>query len=273
MKSVGLIAGGGQFPLLFARAAADQGIAVHAAAYVNEADPELASHVASLVQLHLGQVNRLLKFFKARGITRAVMLGTVRKTRMFTDIKPDLKALAFMAGMKHTHDDTILTAFADLLEKEGITICPSTFLLPHLISPQGCWTRKKPGRGERRDIEIGWKMAGEIGRLDIGQCVVVAGGTVLAVEGADGTDATIRRGGHLSNGNAVVVKRSKPVQDLRFDLPASGCDTIRAMAEAGARVLVLEAKKSISFDREKMVAAADRAGIAIVAMTASEFAP
>lgn len=257
--------------MLFARAAAAKGFQVHTVAYVNEAAPELADHVVDITWLHLGQVSRLLKFFRKRGVSRAVMLGTVKKTRIFTDIKPDFKALAFIAAMGHTHDDSILTAFADLLEKEGITISPSTFLLPDLISPKGCWTRKNPGRGARKDIETGWRIAGEIGRLDIGQCVVVANGTVLAVEAADGTDATIRRGAALSNGNAVVVKRSKPGQDLRFDLPASGCETIRTMAETGAGVLILEAGKSLSFDRDQMVALADKAGIAIVAMCREDF--
>jgi DUF1009 family protein len=266
MKSIGLIAGGGQFPLLFARRAQADGILVHAVAYVNEASPSLADHVASIQWLHLGQVTKLLKYFRQNFVTQAVMLGTVKKTRIFTDIKPDLKALAFIATMGHTHDDGIMTAFADLLEKEGITICPSTLLLPDLLSPKGCWTRKKPGRAAGKDIQTGWHIAGEIGRLDVGQCVVVSNGTVLAVEAADGTDATIRRGGALSIGGAVVVKRSKPGQDLRFDLPSSGVQTIRTMVESGADVLVLEAKKSLSFDRQEMIDMADEQGIAIVAM-------
>ena len=266
MKSIGLIAGGGQFPLLFAQRAKAKGIPVHAAAYVNEASLSLADHVASIQWVHLGQVTKLLKFFRHNGVTRAVMLGTVKKTRIFTDIKPDLKALAFIATMGHTHDDGIMRAFADLLEKEGVTICPSTLLLPDLISPKGCWTRKKPGRAATKDIETGWHIAGEIGRLDIGQCVVVSNGTVLAVEAADGTDATIRRGASLSTGGAVVVKRSKPLQDLRFDLPSSGVETIQTMVESGADVLVLEAEKSLSFDRQEMIDMANQQGISIVAL-------
>ncbi len=270
MKSIGLIAGGGQFPLLFAQKAVAEKIKVHAVAYVNEALPSLADEVTSIQWLHLGQVTKLLKYFRQHKVTRAVMLGTVKKTRIFTDIKPDLKALTFIAAMGHTHDDGLLTAFADLLEKEGITICPSTFLLPDLLSPKGCWTRKKPGRAAQKDIRTGWRIAREIGRLDIGQCVVVANGTVLAVEGADGTDATIRRGGGLSSGGAVVVKLAKPGQDLRFDLPASGVETVRAMAESGADVLVLEAKKSLSFDRTEMIRLADEKRISIVAMGEEE---
>ncbi|SMC49261.1 hypothetical protein SAMN02746065_10311 [Desulfocicer vacuolatum DSM 3385] len=257
--------------MLFARRAKEKGIAVHAAAYINEASLSLEEHVDSIQWLHLGQVTKLLKFFQRRGVTRAVMLGTVKKTRIFTDIKPDLKALAFIATMGHTHDDGIMRAFADLLGKEGITICPSTMLLPDLISPKGCWTRKKPGRAAKKDIETGWHIAGEIGRLDIGQCVVVSNGTVLAVEAADGTDATIGRGGSLSRGGAVVVKRCKPGQDLRFDLPSSGVRTILAMVKSGVDVLVLEAGKSLSFDRREMIDLADEKGISIVAMGEEDF--
>ena len=270
---IGLIAGGGQFPLLFAKKARLNGYEVHAAAFVNEASTELGDHVDSIEWLHLGQVGRMLKQFRRQGVTEAVMLGSVRKTRLFTDIKPDLKALAFIARMgAQTHDDSILRAFADLLHKEGITIRPSTFLLPELISPKGCWTKRKPGKAEKKDIGIGWRMAREIGRLDIGQCLVVRNGTVLAVEAADGTDATIARGGALGKGGApgkggtVVVKLCKPEQDQRFDLPSSGVETISNMHAAGVSVLVLEAGKSLSFDREEMIGLADELGITIVAM-------
>lgn len=283
MKHVGLIAGGGQFPTLFAQRAAQKGYRVFAAAYMNEADRELEQHVTAVEWLHLGQVGKLIKFFRKNGVCEAVMMGSVKKTRIFKDIKPDLKAIAFIASKGHTHDDNILRSFADLLEKEGIAIRPSTFLLPELLSPKGCWTRKNPGRAEYRDIETGWRIAREIGRLDIGQCVVVANGTVLAVEAADGTDATIKRGAALAQGQgenrgsskahrgAVVVKLSKPQQDLRFDLPASGVETIKNMAMFNASVLVLEANRSVSFDRDEMIALADRHQISIVAMENDDF--
>ncbi|MEA1969448.1 MAG: UDP-2,3-diacylglucosamine diphosphatase LpxI [Thermodesulfobacteriota bacterium] len=268
---IGLIAGGGQFPLLFAKAAEQKGYQVHAAAYVNEAAKEIQEHVTSVEWLHLGQVGRLVKFFKKLNITEAVMLGTVQKTRIFTDIKPDLKAMAFIAKMGHTHDDSVLTLFANLLEKEGVLIKPSTFLLPELISQKGCWTKRKPGKTEKKDIAAGWRIAKAIGRLDIGQCIVLGNGTVLAVEAADGTDATIRRGGALAKTGSVVVKLSKPGQDLRFDLPSSGLETIKTMHESGASLLVLEAGKSIAFDRSEMIALADQHKISIVAMDDDEF--
>ncbi len=272
---IGLIAGGGQFPLLFARQAVKNGYGVHCVAYVNEASKELGRIVDSIKWLHLGQLSKLVNYFKGHGITEAVLLGTVKKTRIFSDIKPDFKALSFIArvgGAGATHDDSILTAFSDLLEKEGITIKASTFLLPGLIAKPGCWTKTKPDRAAKKDIRVGWKITREIGKLDIGQCVVINNGTVLAVEAADGTDATIRRGGGLSPGGAVVIKLSKPGQDLRFDLPSTGTDTIRTMIEAGASVLVIEAGKSLAFDRKAMIQLADDNHIAILAMDGEEMA-
>ncbi|MDD9304921.1 MAG: UDP-2,3-diacylglucosamine diphosphatase LpxI [Desulfobacter sp.] len=265
---IGLIAGGGQFPLLFARKAAQKGFKVIAAGFPSETDKTLVSDVHEFKWLYLGQINKLLKYFKQHGITRAVMLGSVKKTNIFKDIRPDLKALSFIAKTARTHDDSILTSFADLMEKEGIQLMPSTFLLPELISPKGCWTKKKPDRGEKKDIFQGWQLAKAVGKLDIGQCLVISNGTVLAVEAIDGTDETILRGGKLSHDSgAVVVKLSKPNQDLRFDLPSSGCATIETMHKSGATVLALEAGKSLAFDREEMIGLADKYKIAIIALT------
>jgi hypothetical protein len=263
---IGLIAGGGQFPLIFARKARARGYKVYAVAYVNEADPRLAEVVDAVEWLHLGQVKRLIRFLKSHDVGTTVMMGAIRKTRMFTDVRPDMKAIALIAGMKHTHDDALLRAFAGTLEKEGIQVAAATFLLPELLATEGCWTRRRPSRSERADIEIGLKLAREIGRLDIGQCVVVGGGTVLAVEAIEGTDATIRRGAGLGDGNAVVVKVCKPAQDVRFDVPAIGAGTIETMAAAGATVLAVEAGRAVVFDREEMVRLADEAGIAVVAV-------
>ncbi len=264
-KRIGLIAGSGQFPFMFARAARENGYAVYAIAHLNETDETLAQHVNGIQWVHLGQLKKIIKFFSGKGVTQAVMAGAIKKTRMFRDVRPDLKTIAVMAGMRDTHDDRILRAFAGALEKEGICIKASTFLLPELLAPEGCWTRRKPTRSEREDIKLGWRLAKEIGRLDIGQCVVVAGGSVLAVEAIDGTDATIKRGGALARGAAVVVKVCKPDQDFRFDVPAIGVQTIEMMAAAGVRVLVIEAGKTVAFGRSEMVRAADAAGISIVA--------
>ncbi len=265
---IGLIAGNGPFPILFAKKAALRGYNVFAVGYHQETDPLLAGHVTAMETIHIGQVGRLFKFFKKNDVKAAVMIGAIKKPGSILEIKPDFKALALFAGMrKNTHDDRVLRAFADALEKEGIRVRSSTFLLPELLSPAGCWTRRKPTREELENVAHGWKMAKGIGQLDIGQCVVVDNGTVVAVEAIDGTDATIRRGGSLSKGNAVVVKVCKPIQDFRFDVPAVGAQTIRTMQESGAGILAVEAGKSVVFDKEEMVALADRFGITIVALT------
>ncbi len=263
---IGIIAGSGQFPLIFAKTARAKGFSVFVAAYASEADPAIKDYAEAVEWLHLGQLRRLIRFFKKHGVGEAVMVGAIRKTRMFTDVRPDTKAIALIAGLRHTHDDGLLSAFAGALESEGILIRSATFLLPDLLASKGCWTRRKPSRSQNADIEIGWRIAKEIGRLDVGQCVVAEGGSVLAVEAIDGTDATIRRGGGLGSGDAVVVKICKPQQDTRFDIPAIGSETIRIMAEAGAGVLAVEAEKAVVFDREEMIALADASGIAIVAL-------
>lgn len=263
---IGLIAGSGQFPLIFCKRAREQGFEIYAAAYRQEADPELEKHVNAIEWFYLGQVNRLIQYFKKHRINQVVLMGGIKKTKLFKNLKPDMKAVTLIAGLRHTHDDGILRAFAGLLEKNGIAVRPSTFLLPDLLAPEGCWTRRKPSRREKSEIDLGWRVAKEIGRLDIGQCVVVGGGTILAVEAVDGTDATIQRGGRLGDGNTVVVKVCKPIQDERFDVPAIGVETIRTMSASGARILVIEAGKAVVFDRREMIRLADRHGIAIVAL-------
>ena len=269
---IGLIAGSGQFPLLFAHTARQKGWEIHAAAYRDEAAPELKQVVDTLEWFYLGQIKRLIKYFRRHRVTQAVMLGAVQKTRMFTNVRPDTKAIAMIAGMRHTHDDAVLRRFADVLEQEGIQIMPSTFLIPELLASAGVWTQRKPGRSEYRDIAMGWKIAKSIGALDIGQCIIVGGGSVLAVEAVEGTDATIRRGGALGKGQAVAVKVCKPDQDRRFDVPAVGKGTIETMIAANIRTLAIEAGKAIVFDRQAMIELADTHKMTIVAMDSDDLA-
>jgi len=263
---IGLIAGGGQFPIIFSKAAKSKGFEVFAVAYHKETDPRLEEYVDGIQWLYLGQVKRLLKYFKENLVHEAVMMGAVKKIRMFSNFRPDAKAIAVLAGIKHTHDDELLSAFARLLEEEGIKVRAATFLLPSLLAQEGCWTKRKPSRSEWNDIQLGWHLAKEVGRLDIGQCVLIGGGSVLAVEAIDGTDATIKRGGELARGNAVVVKVCKPNQDQRFDIPAIGAQTIETMHDHGANVLVIEAGKAVVFDRDEMIRKADSYGISIMAL-------
>lgn len=266
-KRIGLIAGSGPFPVLFAKKASARGYQVYAAGYRNETEPAIARYAAAFDMFYIGQVGRVIKFFKKHDVCSAVMIGAIDKPSSIKQIRPDIKALSLLSAVRKdtTHDDRILRAFAGLLEDEGIKIRSSTFLLPELLAVPGCWTRRKPSDKERMDIEFGWKMAKAVGSLDIGQCVVVANGSVLAVEAIDGTDSTIRRGGGLGRGDAVVVKVCKPIQDFRFDVPAVGSQTIETMHEAGAGVLVIEAGKSIVFDKDEMVELADKYAISIEA--------
>jgi len=266
MKKIGLIAGSGQFPIIFSKAARADGYRVYAVAHLNETDASLARHVDDIEWVHLGQLKRLLNFFKKHDVAQAVMMGGIQKTRMFRDIRPDIKALSLVAGLLHTNDDGLLRALADFLEKEGVRVLSATFLLPHLLAEEGCWTKRKPGRAEEADIRVGWRIAKEIGRLDVGQCVVISNGSVLAVEAIDGTDSTIKRGGRLGNGSGVVVKVCKPEQDTRFDVPAVGVRTIETMKDAGVKALAIEAGNAVVFDRQEMIALANAHGISIVAL-------
>ena len=268
--AIGLIAGGGQFPLMLADAARERGLRVVAVAHLGEADPALSDKVDEIVWIKLGKLGQLIKFLKKNGVKSAFMAGTITKKRMFSRLRPDLKGLAIMSRLAVFHDDDILRAVAGELEKDGIEIVSSTFYLPELLAPLGCLTRRRPGKAEKEDIAFGWKVAKELGRLDIGQCVVVRQKTVLALEAIDGTDETIIRGGSLAGEKAVVVKVSKPAQDLRFDVPSVGLDTVRAMSRVGASVLAVEAGKTLIFDKLKMISHADKAGISIISRENSD---
>ena len=264
MERIGLIAGSGQFPSIFSRAAREKGLNVYAVAHEGETDPALENLVEATKWVKIGQVKKLVAFFKENDVRDAVMAGAITKTKMFSSVRPDLTALKILATMDHTHDDRLLRAFADALEREGIKVRASTFLLPELLAPEGCWTRRKPNKSEMADVRFGWRIVKEIGGLDIGQSVVVRDGSVMAVEAIDGTDATIRRGGKLGKEKTVVVKASKPNQDMRFDVPAVGPETIKTMSSVGASVLAVEAGKTVVFDKEEMVALANRERIAII---------
>jgi len=263
---LGLIAGGGQFPLLFVEAASGRGRKVAAICHRNETAVELEDCVDASCWVKLGQLGKIINFFRSQGVQEAVFCGTITKTRIFKDVLPDLKGLTLWNKIDTRLDDAILRAVAGVLEDEGIKILASTCYLEHLFFPGGILTRKQPSREQWQDIRFGWDIARQVGRLDIGQCVVVRDRTVLAVEAIEGTDAAIRRGGKLAGSGAVVVKVKKPDQDFRFDLPATGTTTIATLAEVKGVVLAVEAGQSLVFDREAMVAAADRAGIVVVGL-------
>ena len=263
-ENIGIIAGGGQFPLLFIEAAHRAGRQVYVVAHRNETDTQVAAAADEVCWVKLGQLGKIIKFFKKSNVAETVFLGTITKTQIFRDILPDLKGLTLWNKIDVKQDDAILRAVAASLEQEGISVLESTLYLKHLLFPKGILTRKKPSRGQRSDITFGWANARAIGRLDIGQCVVVRDSSVVAVEAIEGTDAAIRRGGSLAKEQAVVVKLRKPNQDFRFDLPATGLQTIETMKEVGSSVLAVEAGQSLLFDRKEMISSADKAGIVVV---------
>lgn len=263
---VGLIAGSGRFPLIFARNARQAGVRVIAVAHHGETDPEIEQFAAEVTWIRVGQLGRIIRTFHKAEVRHAVMAGGIRKVRMFSNFRPDPRGLALLARMRRRDDDHLLRGVAGELEGEGIRVVPSTIFLERIIpGTPGVLTCTEPSEQQWRDVRQGIPMAKTLGRMGIGQTLVLKEGVVLAVEAIEGTDAAIRRGGEVVEGSIVVVKMSKPDQDLRFDVPAIGPGTIKVLREAGGGVLAVECGRSILLDKEELLAAADDAGIAVVA--------
>lgn len=267
---IGVIAGNGRFPIIFADNARKMGLQVYAVAHEGETEPELEQHVDRIHWVKIGQLNKLINAFKTDGVRNVVMLGGIKKTHVYSHARPDFRVLALATKLVLWKDDDILRALAAELEKDGITICESTFGLEGILVEEGTLTSRQPTKKEWVDIRYGWDVAKETGRLDIGQCVVIKDRVVVAVEAVEGTDEAIKRGGELAKDGAVVVKRSKPQQDLRFDLPAVGPRTIEVMQSVKASVLAVEAGRSVILDREVLLRTAEEAGIAVVGLARDE---
>ena len=266
-ERIGLIAGSGRFPVVFADAARRRGVEVVAVAHRGETAPELVHYVHAIKWVQPGQLQALIDALRSFDVSRAVMVGGIAKPRLFREIMPDARALAAIAKIGgKLRDDVLLRGLADELDAEGIRIVPSTTYLDEIVPAAGVLGSREPTAEEWADIRYGFQVVKVIGRFDIGQSVVVRGGTVMAVEGIEGTDATIRRAGTLVNGDIVVVKATKPIQDLRFDLPAIGPETIRTLAEVRGRALAVEAGRTIVLDRAQTLTLADEAKIAVVAV-------
>ncbi|MDP1916690.1 MAG: UDP-2,3-diacylglucosamine diphosphatase LpxI [Myxococcales bacterium] len=264
MRAIGLIAGNGRFPTIFAQAARAKGLAVHAVAHELEADPSLSQQVDSLTWVKVGQLDGILTGFKSKGVTEAVMAGGIGRIRSFTQARPDLGALKVAASLRSMRDDEMLRAVAAYFEKHGVRIVAPTDYVPEVLAGTGHLAGPAPTKDQLRDAEVGHEVATALGQVDVGQTVMVKDGAVLAVEAVEGTDEAIRRGGKYGGKGAVVVKRSKPGQDLRFDLPAVGPMTLEVMREAGASALIVEAGKTVLLDKAQLFKWADRLSIAIV---------
>ncbi len=266
MEGIGLIAGDGNFPIILSDGLREKGKKVIAVGLENITSPVLEKSVERLHWIKVGQLGRLIKIFKKEGINRVVMAGKVSKTFMFKDIRPDLRAIALYMRLKDRKDDSLLLGIVSELEKEGIRVEDPTRYVPHLLAEKGVITKRKPKKEELKDIEFGWPIAKEMGRLDIGQTVVVKNMAVLSVEAIEGTDAAIRRAGELGRGGIVVIKVAKPKQDMRFDAPVIGLNTIRTLKEAKAAALCVEAEKTILLEKKDMIRLADKEKICIIGM-------
>lgn len=270
VKKLGLIAGNGKFPLLFATEARREGYRVVATAHRGETDEAIERAVDEITWVYVGQLGKIIATFQRAGVTQAVMAGGIRKVKLFGNFRPDLRGARFLAKLKTREDDALLRGIAQELASDGIEILPSTLCLPQMIAAAGVLGRRAPRPQEWSDIELGFRTAKEIGRLGIGQTVVVKQQMVVAVEAVEGTDAAIERGGRLAKQGCIVVKVSKPQQDLRFDVPAVGVDTVHRLREVSGAVLAVEAGKTILLEKEELLRQADAAGIAVVGVGATE---
>ncbi len=265
MESLGIIAGGGRLPFVAAAEARAKGRRVVAVAVREETDPTLAEHVDAIHWVQVGQLGAVVRALKAEGAVETLMLGKVRITHLFSQVRPDLLGAKVLLAARDLRGDTILEAIAAALAAEGIRVLETPpFLGPLLVRP-GRLSRRGPLPGEQKDMLLGRTVARQLASLRIGQTVVLKQGTILAVESVEGTDAAVRRGGELGRGGVVVVKVGRPDQDLRFDLPTVGPDTLVALREASATALALDAGRTLLIDREQFVAEADRLDLAVVA--------
>ncbi|MGI8602426.1 MAG: LpxI family protein [Verrucomicrobiales bacterium] len=265
LDTLGIIAGNGIYPATLAQAARMAGVAkIVAAAFEQETDPALAKYVDAIEWLRVGQLGRLIKFFRAHGVRQAIMAGQIAPKNLF-DLRPDLRAVVLLGKLRIRNAETIFGAIADELASEGISLLPATTFLEDLLPAPGLVCGPRPGKKQMPDIEFAFRMAKEICRLDIGQAVVVKKGTVLAVEAFEGTDECIRRGGALGKGGATVAKVSKPNQDLRFDVPVIGPRTVQSAADAGIPLVVVEAGRTLLLGKEEIVRSCEHFGITLFA--------
>jgi hypothetical protein len=268
MARIGLLAGNGNLPVKFAYAAVAAGNEVIAITLTPEAEVDELKNVATKVyQISAGQLDKIINILKEEGISEVIMLGKVTKELLYQGIELDQRFMLLLSNLKEKNDDSIMLAIVKELESAGIKISDQTKYITELLPNKGLLTALKPDATTLADMEYGFKMAKEIGRLDIGQTVVVKDNAIMAVEAIEGTDQAILRGGKLGRGEVVVAKVSKPQQDFRFDIPAVGLDTLEKLIEVKAKGLVIEAKKTFIVDQEEFIKRANQAGITIMAMS------
>ena len=270
LKGWGLIAGNGRFPFLVLEGARSQGIEMAVIALKEEASPELEKIAKRLHWVSLGELSKTIELLQQEGVTQAVMAGQVKHNKIFSAIRPDWKLAKLLFSLPKKNTDALIGAVARVLEGEGIRLVDSTIFLKPLVPQPGVLTRRWPNEHEAEDIAYGIGVARQIAGIDIGQTVVISDRACVAVEAMEGTDETIARAARITGGKPlVVVKVSKPGQDMRFDVPVVGLPTIEQMKRAGATALAVDAGRTLLFDREKLIELADASGIAIEAVPAA----
>lgn len=260
----GLIAGNGQFPFLVLDGARKAGVSLAVIAIREETDPRINDAAERVTWVGIGQLGRMISFFKDNGVTDVIMAGQVKHVQIFSGAMPDMRMVKMLWNLPRRNTDALIGGVADELAREGIKLIDSTYFIKDLLASGGVLTKRKPTDNERENIEYGLSIADEITRLDLGQTIVVRAKACVAIEAMEGTDATIRRAGDLANGKLTVVKVAKPHQDMRFDVPVVGLPTIQAMIDAGATCLSVTAGKTLIFDRDEMLKLADKNKICVV---------
>ncbi len=260
----GLIAGNGQFPFLVVEGARKQGARLSIVAIKEETDKRIDEVADDVMWIGIGQLGKMISYFKTRGVTKAIMAGQVKHVQIFSGSLPDARMLKMLWNLPKRNTDALIGGVADELASEGIELLDSTYFLQDDLAPHGVLTKREPTDIELSNIEYGLQIADEIARLDLGQTIVVRAKACVAIEAMEGTDATIQRAGELAKGKLTVVKVAKPDQDMRFDVPVVGVPTIETMNAAGATCLSVTAGKTLIFDRDGMIALANKNNICIV---------
>lgn len=260
----GLIAGNGQFPFLVVEGAKRAGAELSVIAIKEETDPNIEQVADKVLWVNIGQLGKMISFFKSNGVEQAIMAGQVKHVQIFSGALPDARMLKMLWNLPKRNTDALIGGVANEMAKDGIELIDSTFFIKDQLAQTGILTKRKPSDTEQENVEYGLSIANEIARLDLGQTIVVRAKACVAIEAMEGTDETIKRAGELANGKLTVVKVAKPAQDMRFDVPVIGIPTIGTMIAAGATCISVTAGKTLIFDKEAVLKFADQNKIAII---------
>lgn len=263
----GLIAGNGRFPFLVVEGARKAGVSLSIVAIKEETDKSIEAIADKVVWVGIGQLGKMISFFKKEGVEQAIMAGQVKHVQIFSGAFPDWRMAKMLYNLPRRNTDALIGGIADELAKDGIELIDSTFFMNEHLAHEGILSKRKPTADEIGNIEYGLHIANELARLDLGQTIVVRANACVAIEAMEGTDATIRRAGELAKGKLTVVKVAKPNQDMRFDVPVVGVPTIETMIAAGATCLSITPEKTLIFEREKMLKLANDNKICLVSAT------